>query len=427
MSLLFAFGLPGLLVIGGFLIWMCIHVVRTGQQIYWIFIILMALPPLGALIYFFVAVFPELIRGPTARKVGRAARETLDPMRNYRDAKAAHDETPTVHNQMRLAGAAAELGRHDEAEALYAQAAQGVHADDPALLLGRAAPGRRSRRALPGRGDAAGAGREGRSASTGTGRRSVNLLFAFGLPGLLLIGAFLIWMCVHAVRSGQQLFWIWIILVVFPPVGALVYFVAIVLPELLRGPTARKVGRAARDTLDPMRSYRDAKAAHDLAPTVHNQMRLAAAAAGLGRHDEAEALYAEAAQGVHAEDPALMLGRAKALVELDRPAEALSLLQQLSAQGKEGETPQAVLTFARAYEGLGRDDEAARSYEWAAPRLPGLEGIARQAAFLARVGKKAEAAEVLAEIDRRLSRANPHFQREGRVWRDFAAEAIARA
>ncbi|HEY5409368.1 MAG TPA: hypothetical protein VIJ94_01455, partial [Caulobacteraceae bacterium] len=107
-------------------------------------------------------------------------------------------------------------------------------------------------------------------------------------------------------------------------------------------------------------------------------------------------------------------------------AEAFELLQRLGAQGKEGETPQALLTFARAYEGLGRDEEAARAYEWAAPRLPGLEGVARQAAFLARTGRKAEAAETLAEIDRRLGRANPHFQKEGRVWRDFAADAIAR-
>ena len=254
----------------------------------------------------------------------------------------------------------------------------------------------------------------------------MSMLFAFGLPGLIVIGAFLIWMCVHVVRSGGQIFWIWIILVVFPPIGALVYFVAIVLPELMRGPTARKVGRAARETLDPTRAYRDAKAAHDLAPTVHNQMRLALAAAELGRHDEAEALYAQAAQGVHAEDPALLLGRAKALVELNRPAEALPLLQQLSAQGKEGETPQAVLTFARAYDGLGRSEEAAQAFEWAAPRLPGLEGVARQAAFLARAGRKAEAQEALAEIDKRLSRANAHFQKEGRAWRDFAAEAIAR-
>jgi len=30
--------------------------------------------------------------------------------------------------------------------------------------------------------------------------------------------------------------------------------------------------------------------------------------------------------------------------------------------------------------------------------------------------------EALAEIDRRLSRANPHFRKEGRAWRDQAIE-----
>ena len=255
----------------------------------------------------------------------------------------------------------------------------------------------------------------------------MSFLMAFGLPGLIIIGGFLVAMCVHVVRTGRELFWIWIILIAFPPVGALVYFFAIVAPELFRSPTARKVGRAARETLDPMRIYRDAKTAYDDTPTVHNQMRLAAAAAELGRNDEAETLYRQAMQGVHEDDPALLLGRAKALVELGRPAEALSFLERLGAQGKEGETPQAQLALARTYEGLGRIDEAARAYDWTAARLPGLEGVARQAAFLARTGRRGQAQEALAEIDRRLSRANPHFLKEGRAWRDFAAQAIEQA
>ena len=36
-------------------------------------------------------------------------------------------------------------------------------------------------------------------------------------------------------------------------------------------------------------------------------------------------------------------------------------------------------------------------------------------------------ADNLAEIDRRIERANPQFRREGRAWRDLAAQALARA
>ena len=249
-------------------------------------------------------------------------------------------------------------------------------------------------------------------------------MMSFGLPAFGLSLIFSILLCVHVVRTHRELFWLWIILL-FQPLGGLVYLIAIVLPEMFRGPAARKLGRAAQDTLDPARGYRDARAAHDLAPTVHNQMKLAAAASELGRHGEAEALYGEALQGVHADDPALLLGRAKALIELGRPAEALPLLEKLAEEGKEGRTPQAVLALARALEGLGRMYDAGNAYEWAAPRFPGLEGVARQAAFLAREGRRPEAEAALAEIDRRIERANPHFRKEARAWRDFAAQAIA--
>ena len=240
------------------------------------------------------------------------------------------------------------------------------------------------------------------------------------LFGLSLI--FSIALCVHVVRSGQQTFWLWIILM-FQPLGGIVYLVAVIGPELLGGRTARRFGEAARETLDPNREYREAKAAFADTPTVRNQSRLAAAEAELGRYAEAERLYAEAAQGVHAEDPVLLLGRANALLELNRPDEALLLLQQLS-RDPEGRTPAASLAQGRAYEALGRVSEAEAAYDWAAGRLPGLEGLGRQAAFLARSGRKTQAQELLAELDRRLAKTNPQFRKEGRKWRDLAAAAI---
>lgn len=249
------------------------------------------------------------------------------------------------------------------------------------------------------------------------------MLGLFGLPGLILLLIVEVAMCVHVVRSGQNTIWLWVILL-FQPLGALIYLIAILAPQWAGGPAARKLGQTARDTLDPGREWREAKAAHDLTPTVSNQMRLAAASAGLGRWDEAEALYGQALQGIHAEDPALLLGRARALIELGRHAEALGLLDKLAAQGEPGRTPQAMLAFARAYEGLGRDQDADAAYVSAEGRLPGLEGIARHAAFLARQGRRAEALEMLADIDKRTSRANAHFRREARAWRDFAARAI---
>lgn len=249
-------------------------------------------------------------------------------------------------------------------------------------------------------------------------------MFLYGFGGLSLL--FSILLCVHVVRTNQQLYWLFIILI-FQPLGGLVYLIAILIPDLTGGTRARRLGMAARDALDPTGEYRRAKAAVDEAPTVHNQMRLAAAAASLGRHGEAETLYAQAAQGIHADDPALLLGRANALIELGRGAEALPLLDKLAEEQGSARSAVTALAQARALEAVGRMSEADAAYQFAAGRLPGLESLARYAAFLAHTGRRQEAESNLAEIDRRLARANPQFRREGRAWRDLAAQALAKA
>ncbi|MBJ7412870.1 MAG: hypothetical protein JHD15_21290, partial [Phenylobacterium sp.] len=157
-------------------------------------------------------------------------------------------------------------------------------------------------------------------------------MFSLPLPLLGLSLLFSIALCVHVVRTHREMYWLWIILL-FQPVGGVVYLVAVILPELLGGRTAQKVGAAARQALDPQREYREAAKAVDDAPTVANRVRLAVAATELGKHAEAERLYADSLTGLYADDPQLLLGRANALIELDRPAEALPLLEKL------GETP----------------------------------------------------------------------------------------
>ena len=233
-------------------------------------------------------------------------------------------------------------------------------------------------------------------------------------------------LAVHVVRTGRELFWLWIILI-FQPLGGLIYFLAIVLPELSRGQTAQRLERSARAAIDPMREYREAKQACEDTPTVRNQSRLAHAATALGRHEEAERLYAEAAHGIHAEDPALLLGRAHALLELDRGADALAVLERLPRDEGDSHSPAAVLALGRAYEAVGRSAEADAALREASERMPGFEGQGRYAAFMARNGRKAEAQTAVAEMDKRLTKLASQFRKEGRHWRDLAAKAIAEA
>ncbi|HWA00579.1 MAG TPA: hypothetical protein VG841_09735 [Caulobacterales bacterium] len=248
----------------------------------------------------------------------------------------------------------------------------------------------------------------------------------FGLPLQSLIVAYLpsIVCAIHVVRTNQPQYWLWL-LIIAPGLGPLVYFFAVWLPELMGGRAARNLGKATVQALDPERDYRMALKALEDTETVGNRMRVAQAAAALGRWKEAEAQWAICAGGHWAEDPAVLMGHAESLLELGRYEDALKRLEQLKALGREGQTPQVTLAFARAYEGLGRNAEADASYRGSVDRVPGLEAGGRYVAFLAKVGRKADAQLGLEELDRRLSKIAPPLRPEARVWRDLAARAVA--
>jgi len=227
----------------------------------------------------------------------------------------------------------------------------------------------------------------------------------------------------HAIRSGREQPWLWI-LVIGGPLGAAIYVLGVIVPELLGGRTARRVGQAARQALDPERELREARQALDDTPSMGNRMRVAKASAALGRWADAEMNWRAAAQGQFADDPTVLLGHANALIELERYEEALKPLEALNALGREGQTAYAALAFARAYEGLNRFDDAEPPYRFAADRVPGLEAGARYVAFMAKAGRRGDAQVGLEELDRRLMKIAPPLRPEARRWRDLAARAL---
>lgn len=230
---------------------------------------------------------------------------------------------------------------------------------------------------------------------------------------------------IHVLRTGREMFWLWLF-IIGPVIAPAFYLFAVLIPEWMGGRTARGIGRATQQALDPERAYRNSLRALEDTPTVGARMKVAQAAAALGRWEDAEAQWAQCVTGHWAEDPAILLGHAHALLELGRFQEALTRLEQLKALGREGETPVVALAFARAYEGLGRNDEADDAYRFAADRVPGLEAGGRYVAFMAKTGRREDAETGLAELDRRLQKIAPPLRTEARIWRDMAAKALGR-
>ena len=94
------------------------------------------------------------------------------------------------------------------------------------------------------------------------------------------------------------------------------------------------------------------------------------------------------------------------------------LLERTARSVRLTESGRIFLIEARAV--LQRVDEADRAYRESMERLPGLEAVARYAAFLRGIGRNGEARELIADIERRTSSTQGPFRREAQAWLDLA-------
>ena len=106
--------------------------------------------------------------------------------------------------------------------------------------------------------------------------------------GLHMIVAILL--AVHAWRSGQERWWLFV-LFLFPLLGSFVYTLLVLLPEVTSTRSTRRVVRSLRASIDPGRELREARAAVEHSVTIANRVRLADALQGAGQHAQAIAAY----------------------------------------------------------------------------------------------------------------------------------------
>jgi len=114
-----------------------VHVVRTGRQYYWIWIIL-ATSYLGVVIYVIAEVLPDLRNDPRSRKAARSVLHTFDPERQRRHIRQKLEMADTVDNRRALAEECMRLGDYSNAVVLYQSILKGVFATDAGFLLGLA-------------------------------------------------------------------------------------------------------------------------------------------------------------------------------------------------------------------------------------------------------------------------------------------------
>ena len=224
---------------------------------------------------------------------------------------------------------------------------------------------------------------------------------------------------IHAVRTGRDRFWIWIILG-FPILGAVAYALAEVLPGVVRSPRGVQARSKAAEILDPERAYREAQRQREISDTIETRRALAREAVRIGRTQEALSLLQPLREGLYADDPALLTDLAEALFAAGDARETIMVLDDLKHAHPDFQSAEMHLLYARALQASGRLGEALKEYAEVAGYYPGEEARCRRAQALEAARQEVEAQTVWADVIRSVERSPDYYRRAQRQWYDLA-------
>lgn len=210
---------------------------------------------------------------------------------------------------------------------------------------------------------------------------------------------------VHAIRSQQSMYWLFI-LFAFPVLGSIAYIVAIYLPSSRFRRGARLAVNAAAKLMDPQREVREARQALDDAPTAQNQMRYAAALLEAGDAQAAAQAYEACLKGPFATDREIIFGAARAYVECGRAGDALTYLEPLRLDNPQFRPEAVGVLMARAFAGVGRHDEAQQMFETCVERFGTYQSMAEWTIWACERGDASLASRYSAELTKIESRWN---------------------
>lgn len=241
------------------------------------------------------------------------------------------------------------------------------------------------------------------------------------LAGLAL--AFDVVCIVHVIRTNRPYYWVFIVMGL-PTIGAAIYFFMEMLPDIRHSRAARQAAEDIGRVVDPDREIREATAALRLTDTAENRKRLAEALMVRARYDEARSLYEAALDGVHADDPALMLGLARAQFGQKHYVGVCDTLDRLREVLPDFESADAHLLYARAREGQGDSDQALIEYQALAGYYPGEEARCRYALLLQRLGHVDEARAIFRQVAESVESAPKTYFRAQRDWYNVAKQNL---
>jgi hypothetical protein len=219
---------------------------------------------------------------------------------------------------------------------------------------------------------------------------------------------------IHAIRTGRETFWIYII-AFLPGIGCAVYFFTQVLPDMQRDPSVRQAGNRLLKAIDPERELRRRQDELEIADTVANRVKLADECIEAGFHSDAIPLLQRCLNNGH-DDPDIMLKLAQAQFGAGQYQSSITTLDDLIKANPNFRSHDGHLLYARSLEALGNTAQALEEYQALATAFPGEEARLRYAQLLQHSGQHGKAHQVLQEILLRAKRAPKYYRRKEQEW-----------
>jgi len=214
---------------------------------------------------------------------------------------------------------------------------------------------------------------------------------------------------IHIVKTGRNTTWIWIVLML-PMAGAIAYFILEVLPGLSQSKAGRNASKKVQSVVNPNKDINEAAKQFSISDTVENSMRLAEECYNKGLYSDAKELYKKCLTGLHADDPNLIHGLAKADFELGNYQDVKSNLDRLIELNPDYKNPEAHLLYARTLEKLNEIPAALHEYEILHSYFPGPEASFYFAKFLKSQNQLDKADEILKQILGKAENSGKHYK-----------------
>ena len=243
------------------------------------------------------------------------------------------------------------------------------------------------------------------------------------MPIAVLLLALDLVLIIHTVKTGRFSPWAYIILML-PGFGSAAYIIVELAPEWLGSYKGQKFQNQVGRTLRPTKRYQQLVDNLAIADTIANRSALAEECRTIGKHDEALNLYNSILEKPLGDDPKFVVGKAQALFDLGRPADAAETLDELKRSWPDYQSSSAHLLYARALEGAGATERALGEYQAVAAYYPGAEPRVRQAALLMASGRADEGRAIAGEVVQRLRRAPAHVRRSQAEWLASARKMV---